>query len=365
MTDEAIRSYLASHRGNGVVLALPVLYPREVLTALDLCGVEVWAHRTPPGCCTQGAGSMQPYLCPTVRGARVLLGQGFEGAIAAVIPHTCDSMQGLAAIGLDMGASAMPVVTFRHPRGGDRASAREFLQAELRAFIASIERIAGRKLTMDRLGDAIELHEGIDRAMRRVLRMRTCIALGDVELYRILRKREWMRASDFAFELRALEQMIDSAATPRKGIPLMVSGMVPEPSDFFEAVDAAGAYVAVDDYAAIGRRLPMHDTQEAEPIGRLIDRMMGAAPCPTRTSDPWSRVRYLVERARAARAPGAILHTVKFCEPELFDVPVLRRGLEEAGLKVLHIETEFEPQMSGQLVTRIEAFVEMLGGGDA
>jgi len=58
-----------------------------------------------------------------------------------------------------------------------------------------------------------------------------------------------------------------------------------------------------------------------------------------------------------------VLHTVKFCEPELFDVPIVRRGLEAAGLKVLHLETELEPRVTGQIATRIEAFVEMLSDG--
>lgn len=358
-----IEEYLAAQRAQGraVVLALPVHYPREVLTALQLCACEAWAPRS--AVAGTGHGSMQPYLCPTVRGARALLGEGFQGAVAAVVPHTCDSMQGLAAIALDLGGSAMPIVTFRHPRGGDRASARVFLRAELHAFIESFERIAGRALQTERLDRAVDLHEGIDRAVRRLLTARASIPASDAELYRVLRKREWMRAEDFAFELHALEKQVVRGAARRPGIPLLVSGMVPEPADILEAIDAAGGYIAVDDYAAVGRRLPLYEVQEeADPVERLLSRMLAVAPCPTRTSDPWTRVRYLRDRAQEAGVKGVVLHTVKFCEPELFDVPLVRRGLEEAGLKVLHLETEFEPRVPGQVVTRIEAFLEMLEG---
>jgi len=189
--------------------------------------------------------------------------------------------------------------------------------------------------------------------------------MGDPELYAVLRKREWMSPKDFAIELRLLEKALDASTSPLGGTRLLVSGMVPEPVDFLELLDAAGAFIAADDYAAIGRRLPLHDLDEAgwSPIDRLVQRMLDTAPCPTRTADPWRRLAWLIELAKQAEVRGAILHTVRSCEPELFDVPILRRGLKEAGIEVLHLETELEEKASGQTATRIEAFVETLQGG--
>ena len=62
---------------------------------------------------------------------------------------------------------------------------------------------------------------------------------------------------------------------------------------------------------------------------------------------------------------GVVIHVVKFCEPELFDVPVIQRTFTERGLPVLSLEGELERQLSGQAVTRLEAFVEMLAEGVA
>ena len=54
------------------------------------------------------------------------------------------------------------------------------------------------------------------------------------------------------------------------------------------------------------------------------------------------------------------MHVPKFCEPELFDVPAIRRTFAALGLPVLVLEGELERELSAQAVTRIEAFVEML-----
>ena len=51
---------------------------------------------------------------------------------------------------------------------------------------------------------------------------------------------------------------------------------------------------------------------------------------------------------------------IKFCEPELFDVPLIRRRFEANGVPVLYLESELESALTGQTVTRLEAFVEML-----
>lgn len=53
----------------------------------------------------------------------------------------------------------------------------------------------------------------------------------------------------------------------------------------------------------------------------------------------------------------------KFCEPELFDVPAIRRRFARIGAPMLYLEGELENSLSGQVVTRLEAFVEMVGAG--
>jgi benzoyl-CoA reductase/2-hydroxyglutaryl-CoA dehydratase subunit BcrC/BadD/HgdB len=60
-----------------------------------------------------------------------------------------------------------------------------------------------------------------------------------------------------------------------------------------------------------------------------------------------------------------VLHLVKFCEPELFDVPALRSAFAKRGVPVLQLETELERELSAQTTTRLEAFVEMLSAGRA
>jgi benzoyl-CoA reductase/2-hydroxyglutaryl-CoA dehydratase subunit BcrC/BadD/HgdB len=362
-----MQAYLAAQheRGRPTVLAFPTLYPREVVTALDACAWERWS--TPPSdVAGADAGKLQGYLCPTVRGAQSVLAsleRITPRARAVIIPHTCDSMQGLASIALSTPSWDIPILTFRHPRGTARPASRLFLREEVLSFVASLEKALDRKLEPERLRAALVLHRHVEDLLRRLLGSLPSLTTPGAELYATLRKLEYLHPEDAIPPLEQLLTQVDPK-TRRQGVGLVLSGMVPEPEGLIDTLEDAGGFVAADDYAAFGRRIPSHaGPVGGDPIDDVVERLLHMPPCPTRASDAGPRIDHLRTLARDSGARGVILHTVKFCEPELFDIATLRRALESDGLGVLHVETEFEGQVTGQMATRVEAFLEMLSDG--
>lgn len=358
--EEYIRRQREEH-GRKAVLVLPILYPKEILTALDLLAVEVWG---PPGAPRgDAAGRIQPYVCSVVRNALGFMASGGADACdAALFPHTCDSIQQLATLAPDFGGWSRPALTFLHPKGGDRPSARRFAVAELRALASRLEQVAGRRLEDDRLAAAIRLHREIDAHRAALLDRRAELPMDDPELYRLLRRGEWLWPEEHLAELRAARARLGSGPR-RTGVPVLVTGYVPEPLELLAVLNGAGAWLAADDYAAVGRRVSREgDAPPSDPWEALAARLLAVPPCPTRATDQGPRMRHLESLLDRSGARGAVIHVVKFCEPELFDVPVIRRTLEARGVPVLQLEGELERNLSGQAVTRVEAFVEMLSG---
>jgi benzoyl-CoA reductase/2-hydroxyglutaryl-CoA dehydratase subunit BcrC/BadD/HgdB len=87
---------------------------------------------------------------------------------------------------------------------------------------------------------------------------------------------------------------------------------------------------------------------------------MSCPPDPTCGTPIHERVEALQTRMRALGAKGLLIYDPKFCEPELFDVPLLRKHLNAAGFPVLHVEYEMGEGLPHQTLARIEAFVETL-----
>ena len=358
--------YILSQRarhGRRALAVLPVAYPKELLTALDLLAVELWGPPGPPR--GDAAGRIQAYVCPVVRNALAFLAAGGADAVdGALFPHTCDSLQQLATLAADLGGWSKPALVFQHPRGPPRASARAFLAAELRALAAGLERLAGRALEPARLAWAVDLHEELDALRAALLELGPRAGLGERARYTLLRRGEWLWPEEHLAELRAAHAAAVAAPAPARSVPLLVTGYVPEPMAVLDVLEAAGAFVAADDWAAVGRRVVPGRT-EGEPWARLAARYEAAPPCPTRAADQGTRVRHLETLLERSGARGVLVHTVKFCEPELFDVPALRAAFAARGVPVLHLETELEGEPPAQLVTRLEAFVELLSPGRA
>jgi benzoyl-CoA reductase/2-hydroxyglutaryl-CoA dehydratase subunit BcrC/BadD/HgdB len=64
--------------------------------------------------------------------------------------------------------------------------------------------------------------------------------------------------------------------------------------------------------------------------------------------------------AQNSGAQGIIFYEVKFCEPELFDLPNLRACLKEQGLASIIIEVDINNPLPQQVANRISAFFEMI-----
>ncbi len=92
----------------------------------------------------------------------------------------------------------------------------------------------------------------------------------------------------------------------------------------------------------------------------MAETYFAMPPCTTKGSSIEERLEFLLGKIKVSGARGVIFYMVKFCEPELFDVPQLVKELKKRGLATLVIDSELNQGLSGQLNTRVEAFVEMI-----
>jgi benzoyl-CoA reductase/2-hydroxyglutaryl-CoA dehydratase subunit BcrC/BadD/HgdB len=342
-------------RGGGVAAVYPIHHPRALWRAFGLLPVEVWG---PPVTDTsRGDARLQAYTCSIVRcGLAFLEGGGLDDVELIVVPHACDSLQGLGSLLRDFAPPRQPVITPYLPRTRD-AAAVAFLAAELRAIAARLTDLTGRTPSDLELLACVQAEERADAALGSLFAARRHLPVGNLDFYRLVRAREFMPAQDFtALAQRALEARVDQA---RPGPGVLLSGLLPEPMALLEILDRAGAVVVADDYACSGRRhYPAGSSQD--PWERMAQRLLGGPPDPTLGHPIAQRVEHLVAACRGAEVAAVIFHGVKFCEPERFDLPMVRAGLEAAGIPSVDFEVDLASPLAHQAITRIEALVEGL-----
>lgn len=334
---------------------LPVHAPRALLRAFGILPMEVWG---PPGVdATPGMRRLQPYVCSIVRNALAFLESGgLEVTDLLLVPHACDSLQGLGSVLIDFVQPRQTVLPFYLPRA-EGAQARRFLAEELRALRARLEALTGRALAEDELMQAVCEEEAADAWLARLHAEREALPLDDLEFYRVIRGREYLPLDDFVARAEAVLGMPRAAG--RSGIPLVLSGIVPEPMEILSAIGDLGGRVVADDLAACGRRL-YRPGSSTDPFTRLAEGLLSGPPDSTRGAAVEDRLDHLLGLVRRTGARGVIFHEVKFCEPELFYLPELRRGLQAAGVRSTVLEVDLNEAVSRQMLTRIEAFLEMV-----
>jgi benzoyl-CoA reductase/2-hydroxyglutaryl-CoA dehydratase subunit BcrC/BadD/HgdB len=346
----------AQHQRGGMVAAiLPIHYPRALFRAFNILPIELWG---PPNVESyEGGTHVQPYICSVVYNAiSFLQSGGLELVDLIVVPHACDSLQGFGSILRDFIRPHQPVLPLYIPRVTDERAIR-FLADELMAKYAQLEKITDRSPSEEDLMECIAQEETADNYLGELAKQRNHLDLSDHSFYRIFRSREYLPSEVFSELARSI--LDQPSKRNHQGIPILLSGIVPEPMSIFQAIEDLGGRVVADDLACCGRRLYPPGTHP-EPYQRMAERILSGPPDWNHGSPIQARLSHLKEQIRRTGARGVLFYNVKFCEPELFDLPDIRKGLQETGVPSLLIEVDINDSLSNQVLTRVEAFLEML-----
>lgn len=342
--------------GGSVAAVFPIHYPRALLRAFDILPVEVWG---PPGVDpSQGASQLQPYICSLVHNMLAFLKTGgLKITDYLIVPHTCDSLQGFGSILIDFVSPRQPVIPIYIPRGR-RDSDVDFFAAEFAAIYTRLQEITSRSPSDEEIMGCILREEQADMLLAKLHKQRDGLPFSDLQYYRFIRTREYLPAENFS--QLAQETLSQAGESQRNsGIPIILSGIVPEPMSLFETITDLGGMVVADDLAGCGRRLYPTGKSE-EPFQRMAESIIHAPPDPTRGNSLQERLDHLLNLQNISGAKGVVFYNIKFCEPELFDLPILRKGLREAGVPSIPIEVDVNDPFSQQTITRLEAFLETI-----
>jgi benzoyl-CoA reductase/2-hydroxyglutaryl-CoA dehydratase subunit BcrC/BadD/HgdB len=242
------------------------------------------------------------------------------------------------------------------PRRDDEAGI-AFLAQELGALYQRLVEITDFEPGEKRLLEAVLREEGADAWVARLHCERSNLGLDDRALYRLIRSREYLPAETFSgLAAGALE---GPPGDQRRGVPVILSGIVPEPGAIFDVIADAGGVVAADDLACCGRRLYPPGSGD-DPFVRLARTLLGGPPDSTRGVAVQDRIDHLCALTERSGARAVVFLIVKFCEPELFYLPLVRAGLESAGIRSVTLEVDIGDQLPSQATTQVQALLETL-----
>ena len=160
-------------------------------------------------------------------------------------------------------------------------------------------------------------------------------------------------------ELRTREP--DTDKKPR--IRVAVVGSEIDDVDYIKLLEDCGAYVCVDRfcYGSFPGRDPIVLTEDEDALTQVCRAYMERGMCPRYMNIDKLNARraYVNALAKEYNADGIIYEQVKFCDPWAYERMIGSHVLrEEYGYPVLSVDRPYSIGTSGQMRTRIQAFVE-------
>ncbi|NVM02026.1 MAG: 2-hydroxyacyl-CoA dehydratase [Candidatus Helarchaeota archaeon] len=306
-------------------------------------------------------------ICPF---ARAILGYKLTGDSlnfldGIVSAHTCDAIRRL----LEIWQIHLNQPTFIYqillPRNKTKNGVNYF-EKELTKFTNSLENFLGVKITNDDISKSIRVFNETRRLLNKFQEKRREIALpiNSIDAFEVYRAAMILDKEKVNELLTLLIKEIDNypKINGRKRILYSGSILAEQDTRIQKTVESAGGMVVFEETCTESRYASDLINEEIEsPIAAIAEYQFNKIQCPRmRETDSRSRLKYVLNAIEDYRIDGVIYHTLKFCDNFKYDYPIFKEELNKIGIPILNLETEYGVD-AGQLRTRIEAFLEIIG----
>ena len=370
-TDYGLRAKELQKGGEKLIGYLCSFVPVEMITAAGCIPFRVRGDIHEP--ITKGDNVLETIVCPFVRSCFDLFMKGRYSFLSGmVVPHGCDSM--VRSYSVWNYSLNLPYFHFLNIPSVVKESSFEFFQAELGTYRKSLERFTGRKIREEDLVEAVRLHNE-NREKARVLyelRKSAPPLLSGVELTKTLTAGSSLpvKEANALFDEVIQEVRSRKTAPLPKGPRILLDGPCVDNIDLIRLVEELGANVVADTTCNGSRDSLPKVAEGGDPTEAIARRYLDKVNCPKTyrenkegnfASDIQARFGDIGHYASEFKADGAILYVYKFCDPFGFEVPARKAYYESIKLPVLYLEDLYSAGTIGQLRTRVQAFLEMIG----
>lgn len=94
-------------------------------------------------------------------------------------------------------------------------------------------------------------------------------------------------------------------------------------------------------------------------LDSMADKYLKACTCPIFTKND-DRIRRIIDLVKTHHADGVVYQAFAGCTVYEMEQRSVLEAMENAGIPILYLESDYSPSQQGQLTTRVEAFIESL-----
>lgn len=356
---ELMKKYI--EEGNKVVGCLPVYTPQEIVHAAGMIPMGIWGGHTELDEAKQyfpafACSIMQSILEYGLKGS-------YDGLSAVIIPGMCDTLICMSQ-NWKSGVKSIPMIPMVYPQSRKIEAGVEFLTSEYEVVKKKLEEVAGTEITEENLQKSIDVYNEHRKAMQEFMEIVPDYLNTFTPYVRntVFKSAHFMKKEEHTALVKSLiEELKKMPKEDFKGKKILVTGIILDSKDMLDVFEQNNLAIAYDNTAQESRQYTTLVPEGKNALDRLARWWSNVEGC-TLAYDPQKlRGTMIVDHAKRLGLDGVVYALMKFCDPEEYDYPVVKKDLEEAGIPHLYIEIEQNSTNIEQLRTRVQTFAEILG----
>ncbi len=337
----------------------PLHVPEELVYAAGYLPVGLWGGKTELKLSDK---YLQGFCCTIIKAN---LEFGLNGTYkmlkGVIIPTLCDTLKCVSENWL-YACPEIPVIPIAYPmlrkiKGGEIYCVEEFRHVQKR-----LEENSGKKIEEQAIEDAFAIYEDYRETMRAFTELAADYPLTfDAKTrHLVIKAAYFMDKVKYTNMLKEIIAAVKDLPKEEAKLRIIASGVISEPVELLDILTENGIAIVGDDLSHQSRlwRTP------ARKEGTALEKMAGIIADQKGDTFLYEQEKYkgsmLLEQAKEKNADGVIYFQMKFCDPEEFDYPIVKKELEEAGMPLLYLEVDQLMDSVEQLRTRIQSFAELL-----
>ncbi|OGO05819.1 MAG: hypothetical protein A2Y60_06055, partial [Chloroflexi bacterium RBG_13_54_9] len=238
----------------------------------------------------------------------------------------------------------------------------EVYESQVRGLKRHLEEHFKVQITDEKLQDAIDVYNKGRALLKRIheLRKQDVPPISGAETMEILNASRRMPPQQFNEMMERLLQELAASKREVKGkYRILLNGSPLNNADYIKAIENLGGLVVMDELCTGVRYWWESVDKGSDPIKAISRRYLHNFACP-RMCPSDDRFERVLKLTRDYRIDAVITGIVRHCMSWAHEQPLLRRRLEDAGIPVLELDLEYSMPATGQILTRVQAFLEML-----
>jgi benzoyl-CoA reductase/2-hydroxyglutaryl-CoA dehydratase subunit BcrC/BadD/HgdB len=336
--------------------------PEEIIHAAEMLPFRVSGNNEPLPL-ELADSQLLPNNCSVMRGMwQQVLGEKYAFLDGMVNSPVCDGMRRLHDNWLEFKKLPyMDVIYF--PRKATDDALQMYL-IDLERWRERLSEFRGQRIRDNELVRSIALYNRTRELMQQFceLRKRERPPVTGVEALETMKASGRMPREQYN---DLLEQLLDeikrSGREIKKGKRLMIVGNDVHNSDWMAVLEELDAVVVTDEMITVGTRYFWGKVDTSLPPMEGIARHYLFNRPQDSTIYLSNRYDHIFKLAKDYKVDGVVSDVVRFCAPLENDKPWLQKAMDARGIPLLQLGVDYCENPSGQMRTRVEAFLEMLG----